>query len=411
MKALTVYAFSTENWRRPIDEVRYLMNFNHGLLQRRQHELHEQGVRITFSGRRDWRVPKRVLKQHGRGRRADEVQQQVMTLNIAFNYGGRAEIVDAVARLVADGVPANKVDEKAIRVEALPPRDPRPRPGHPHVGRVPDLELPALGDGLLRTGLHRGAVAGLSPRGPLRRRRGVPAARATIRRARQVRFTRVRRLRAALLHLPVGARANGATELVAPLLIPLVLAVLVAVGVRAQQCDGHHAAHDSTSDDARRRDGAVKEFATTRWCCAPTSRARPTGGGALDQAHGKVRVIAKGVRKRRAVSARRSRPLACVNVDLVAHARRPLRRAPRRAPERLTTLRSSYERINAGYAVVEVVDAIPSDDVADEGIYELWRCGCCSRSTTPSFDPSSCRRPSSSACSPTTAPRRSSTSA
>ena len=61
VKVLTVYAFSTENWRRPVDEVRYLMNFNSGLLQRRQQELHEQGVRITFSGRRDWRVPKKVL--------------------------------------------------------------------------------------------------------------------------------------------------------------------------------------------------------------------------------------------------------------------------------------------------------------------------------------------------------------
>jgi len=57
MKVLTVYAFSTENWVRPIDEVRYLMNFNQGLLQRRQDELHADGVRIVFSGRRDWRCP------------------------------------------------------------------------------------------------------------------------------------------------------------------------------------------------------------------------------------------------------------------------------------------------------------------------------------------------------------------
>ena len=114
VKVLTVYAFSTENWRRPIDEVRYLMNFNRGLLTRRQHELHDRGVRITFSGRRDWRVPKGVLKQMDEAS-ALTASNQVMTLNIAFNYGGRAEIVDAVARLVADGVPANKVDEKAIR--------------------------------------------------------------------------------------------------------------------------------------------------------------------------------------------------------------------------------------------------------------------------------------------------------
>src|ERR1700691_6495759 len=67
VKVLTVYAFSTENWRRPVDEVRYLMNFNSGLLQRRQQELHEQGVRITFSGRRDWRGAEQGLDPMDRG--------------------------------------------------------------------------------------------------------------------------------------------------------------------------------------------------------------------------------------------------------------------------------------------------------------------------------------------------------
>ena len=125
VKALTVYAFSTENWRRPIDEVRYLMNFNRGLLERRQHELHEVGVRITFSGRRDWRVPRGVLK------RMDEAaaltkDNTALVLNIAFNYGGRAEIVDAVKRLVEDKVPASKVDEKAIRQRLYHPELPDP---------------------------------------------------------------------------------------------------------------------------------------------------------------------------------------------------------------------------------------------------------------------------------------------
>ncbi len=122
---LTVYAFSTENWRRPVDEVRYLMNFNQSLLKRRQHELHEDGVRIVFSGRRDWRVPKRVLAN------MDEAEQltarnRVMTLNMAFNYGGRAEIVDAVRRIVADGVPADKIDEKTIHSRLYHPELPDP---------------------------------------------------------------------------------------------------------------------------------------------------------------------------------------------------------------------------------------------------------------------------------------------
>ena len=53
---LTVYAFSTENWRRPKDEVQFLINFNEDILLRRQQELHERGVQIRFIGRRDWRV-------------------------------------------------------------------------------------------------------------------------------------------------------------------------------------------------------------------------------------------------------------------------------------------------------------------------------------------------------------------
>ena len=120
MRALTVYAFSTENWRRPLDEVRYLMNFNRGLLERRQHELHADGVRIVFSGRRDWRVPRGVLK---RMEEASELTKdnKVLTLNIAFNYGGRAEIVDAVKALVRDRVSESKIDEKAIRARLYHP--------------------------------------------------------------------------------------------------------------------------------------------------------------------------------------------------------------------------------------------------------------------------------------------------
>ncbi len=122
---MTMFAFSTENWRRPADEVRYLMGFNESLLARRRDELNEKGVRIRFAGRRDWRVPRRVL------RRMDESialtrHNRRMTLTMAFNYGGRAEIVDAVRRLVEDGVPASKVDEKAIRSRLYFPDQPDP---------------------------------------------------------------------------------------------------------------------------------------------------------------------------------------------------------------------------------------------------------------------------------------------
>ena len=125
LKALTVFAFSTENWRRPVDEVRYLMNFNRGLLERRQHELHADGVRIVFSGRRDWRVPKGVLSRMDEAAELTQHNKR-LTLNIAFNYGGRAEIVDAVRELVNEKVPAKKIDEKKIKERLYHPELPDP---------------------------------------------------------------------------------------------------------------------------------------------------------------------------------------------------------------------------------------------------------------------------------------------
>lgn len=122
---LTVYAFSTENWRRPVDEVRFLMGFNESLLMRRRDELNDKGVRIRFIGRRDWRVPKRLL------RRIDESveltkRNRTLTLTIAFNYGGRAELVDAVRSIVAEGIPAEKIDERTIAKRLYAPDMPDP---------------------------------------------------------------------------------------------------------------------------------------------------------------------------------------------------------------------------------------------------------------------------------------------
>lgn len=122
---LTVYAFSTENWKRPADEVRYLMGFNEGILTRRRDELNERGVRIRFAGRRDWRVPKRLLRQMDESLELTR-RNRTMTLTIAFNYGGRAEIVDAVRALVAEGVKPEKVDERAIRRHLYDPEMPDP---------------------------------------------------------------------------------------------------------------------------------------------------------------------------------------------------------------------------------------------------------------------------------------------
>jgi undecaprenyl diphosphate synthase len=122
---LTVYAFSTENWKRPVDEVRYLMGFNERLLLTRRDEIHARNIRMQFLGRRDWRVPKRIL------RRIDETVELTrdntgLVVSMAFNYGGRAELVDAVRKIVEDGVPANKVDERAIRSRLYDPSMPDP---------------------------------------------------------------------------------------------------------------------------------------------------------------------------------------------------------------------------------------------------------------------------------------------
>jgi undecaprenyl diphosphate synthase len=121
----TAWAFSTENWRRPPDEVRFLMGFNESLLVRRRDELHERNVRVRFIGRRDWRVPRRVI------RRIDETVELTrhntgMTLTMAFNYGGRAELVDAVRSLVEAGIPAAKVTEKRLRDHLYAPGMPDP---------------------------------------------------------------------------------------------------------------------------------------------------------------------------------------------------------------------------------------------------------------------------------------------
>jgi undecaprenyl diphosphate synthase len=129
VRYLTAYAFSTENWRRPLDEVRYLMNFNENLLIRRRDELHERGVRIRFAGRRGGRVPARVQ------RRMDEAveltrRNKKMTLVIAFNYGGRAELVDAARALAVDAAEGRldpaRIDEKALARHLYLPDVPDP---------------------------------------------------------------------------------------------------------------------------------------------------------------------------------------------------------------------------------------------------------------------------------------------
>ena len=120
---LTVYAFSTENWKRPADEVKFLINFNEDILARRQQELHERGVRIRFVGRNDWRVPKRLMKRMDEARELTKKNTK-LTFTIAFNYGGRAEIVDAVKSLMKSGVAPDKINEKMLARHLYDPQMP-----------------------------------------------------------------------------------------------------------------------------------------------------------------------------------------------------------------------------------------------------------------------------------------------
>jgi undecaprenyl diphosphate synthase len=131
VKWLTVYAFSTENWRRPLDEVRFLMNFNEGLLLRRRDELNERGVRVRFAGRRTGRVPAQLLRRIEESEQLTR-QNRRMTLVVAFNYGGRAELVDA-ARSIATDVAAGRLDPGRI--------DDRVLARHLYLPDAPDPDL------------------------------------------------------------------------------------------------------------------------------------------------------------------------------------------------------------------------------------------------------------------------------
>jgi undecaprenyl diphosphate synthase len=138
---LTVYAFSTENWDRPASEVRFLMNFNRSLIRARRDELDERGVRIRFLGRRDWRLPRSVQREMEEAEQLTAKNQR-MHLVIALNYGGRAEIVDAVRALLADR------RDRRVRGERITERSIASRL---HLPEVPDPDLLIRTSGEMRT--------------------------------------------------------------------------------------------------------------------------------------------------------------------------------------------------------------------------------------------------------------------
>lgn len=115
---LTVFAFSTENWLRPLTEVQFLMHLNSRLIATHGQRYHERDIRIRYLGRPDGRMPTSLTRDM-RAIQALTGDNGGLTLTIAFNYGGRAELVDTLRSLLATGVCASDVTERDI-AEHLP---------------------------------------------------------------------------------------------------------------------------------------------------------------------------------------------------------------------------------------------------------------------------------------------------
>jgi undecaprenyl diphosphate synthase len=124
VEALVVYAFSTENWARPDDEVEAILELLGETIDRELPDLAEQGVRTRFFGRRD-RIPD-DLREKMAQLEAATADRTRLSLWIAFDYGGRAELVEVARKLVADSVPADEVTEQALAARLYAPDLPDP---------------------------------------------------------------------------------------------------------------------------------------------------------------------------------------------------------------------------------------------------------------------------------------------
>ncbi|MSQ26477.1 MAG: di-trans,poly-cis-decaprenylcistransferase [Dehalococcoidia bacterium] len=109
---VTLYAFSTENWSRPPEEVRGLWQLLGQVIRTETEDLHKQGVRLVHIGRSDRLAPR--LRQEINRAVALTRENRRLTLCVALDYGGRAEIVEAVRRIVASGTAAEQVDEAML---------------------------------------------------------------------------------------------------------------------------------------------------------------------------------------------------------------------------------------------------------------------------------------------------------
>ena len=124
VRSLAVYAFSTENWARPADEVESILELLDETIDRELPDLARQGVRTRFFGRRD-RVPD-ALREKMAALEVETAHNDRLHLWIAFDYGGRGELVEAARSLVEDGVRPEDVSEEALAARLSAPDLPDP---------------------------------------------------------------------------------------------------------------------------------------------------------------------------------------------------------------------------------------------------------------------------------------------
>jgi undecaprenyl diphosphate synthase len=124
VESLAVYAFSTENWSRPVDEVEDLMEIFGETIERELPDLAKEGVRVRFVGRRD-RAPASLLAQMEQ-LEAETAENDRLRLWICFDYGGRAELVEAARRVARSVVDPEEIDEELLRDNLYDPEMPDP---------------------------------------------------------------------------------------------------------------------------------------------------------------------------------------------------------------------------------------------------------------------------------------------
>jgi len=124
IEILTIWAFSTENWCRPEAEVTGLLRILERMIRRELRELQKQGVQLRHIGRMD-RLPERLQKQVQDAVELTKDNDRII-LNVAFDYGGRAEIVHAVQEIIREGIPAGEVDEDVLSAHMYTAGQPDP---------------------------------------------------------------------------------------------------------------------------------------------------------------------------------------------------------------------------------------------------------------------------------------------